>query len=136
MAILALKTSAHRNAVSKLHREVSQEMWHDLWPQLPVWEVPVSSVTNGVHLTSWLNGDLAALYDQYLQPDWRDRFNDPTIWEQVKEIPDEELLEVHRRRKRRLVTFRARAAARVGAAAAGFRVGDAAYRGGARSRTR
>jgi starch phosphorylase len=105
MAILALKASAHRNAVSKLHRDVSQEMWHDLWPQLPVWEVPVSSVTNGVHLTSWLNGDLAALYDQYLQPDWRDRLADPTIWEQVKEIPDEELLEVHRRRKRRLVNF-------------------------------
>ena len=77
MAILALKASAHRNAVSKLHRDVSQEMWHDLWPQLPVWEVPVSSVTNGVHLTSWLNGDLAALYDQYLQPDWRDRLLRP-----------------------------------------------------------
>ncbi len=105
MAILALKTSAHRNTVSKLHREVSQELWHDLWPQLPIWEVPISSVTNGVHLTSWLNGDLAALYDQYLQPDWRERFNDPSVWEQVKEIPDEELLEVHRRRKRRLVNF-------------------------------
>jgi starch phosphorylase len=105
MAILALKTSAHRNAVSKLHRQVSQEMWHDLWPQLPIWEVPISSVTNGVHLTSWLNGDLAAMYDQYLQPDWRERFNDPAVWEQVKDIPDEELLEVHRRRKRRLVNF-------------------------------
>jgi starch phosphorylase len=42
MAVLALKTSAHRNAVSKLHRDVSQEMWHDMWPQLPVWEVPIS----------------------------------------------------------------------------------------------
>jgi len=105
MAILALKTSAHRNAVSKLHRQVSQDMWHDLWPQLPVWEVPISSVTNGVHLPSWLNGDLAALYDQYLEPDWRDRFADQGVWQQVEDIPDEELLEVHRRRKRRLVTF-------------------------------
>jgi starch phosphorylase len=105
MAILALKTSAHRNAVSKLHRDVSQELWHDLWPQLPVWEVPISAVTNGVHLTSWLNGDLAQLYDQYLQPDWRERISDASVWEQIKEIPDEELLEVHRRRKRRLVNF-------------------------------
>jgi len=105
MAVLALNTSAYRNAVSRLHREVSQEMFHDLWPQLPLWEVPVTSVTNGVHLPSWLNGDLASLYDQYLQPDWRDRFNEPAIWEQVKEVPDEELLEVHRRRKRRLITF-------------------------------
>jgi glycogen phosphorylase len=105
MAILALKTSAHRNAVSRIHREVSQEMWHRLWPQLPVWEAPISSVTNGVHLPSWINGDLGNLYDQYLQPDWRDRFSEPGIWEQIKEIPDEELLEAHRRRKRRLITF-------------------------------
>ena len=105
MAVLALNVSAYRNAVSRLHRQVSQEMFHDMWPQLPVWEVPITSITNGVHLPSWLNGDLAALYDQYLQPDWRERFNDTTIWEQVKEIPDEELFEVHRRRKRRLVNF-------------------------------
>ena len=76
MAVLALNTSAYRNAVSRLHRQVSQEMFHDLWPQLPVWEVPITSITNGVHLPSWLNGDLAALYDQYLEPDWRERFND------------------------------------------------------------
>src|SRR4051812_21571898 len=105
MAVLALHTSSYRNAVSRLHRQVSQEMFHDLWPQLPVWEVPVTSITNGVHVPSWLNGDLAKLYDQYLQPDWRDRFNDVGIWDQVKDIPDEELLEAHRRRKRRLVTF-------------------------------
>ena len=105
MAVLALHTSAYRNAVSRLHREVSQEMFHDLWPQLPLWEVPITSITNGVHLPSWLNGDLGLLYDQYLEPDWRERFNDPAIWEQVNEIPDEELLEVHRRRKRRLVSF-------------------------------
>ena len=105
MAVLALNTSAYRNAVSRLHREVSQEMFHDLWPSLPLWEVPITSITNGVHLPSWLNGTLALLYDQYLDPDWRERFNDPAIWEQLEEIPDEELLEVHRRRKRRLVSF-------------------------------
>jgi glycogen phosphorylase len=105
MAVLALNTSSYRNAVSRLHRQVSQEMFHDMWPQLPVWEVPVTSITNGVHLPSWINGELASLYDQYLQPDWRDRFNDAGIWEQIAEIPDEELLEVHRRRKRRLVNF-------------------------------
>jgi glycogen phosphorylase len=105
MAVLALNTSSYRNAVSRLHRQVSQEMFHDLWPQLPVWEVPVTSITNGVHQPSWLNGDLAGLYDQYLAPDWRERFNEPSIWDQIRDIPDEELLEVHRRRKRRLVNF-------------------------------
>ena len=105
MAVMALNTSSYRNAVSRLHREVSQEMFHDLWPELPLWEVPITSITNGVHLPSWLNGNLALLYDQYLEPDWRERFNDPAIWKQIDDIPDEELLDVHRRRKRRLISF-------------------------------
>jgi glycogen phosphorylase len=105
MAILAIKTACFRNAVSLLHREVSQEMFQDLWPQLPVWEVPISSVTNGVHLLSWLNSDLSTLYDQYLQPDWRERLTDRKTWEQVADVPDQELWEAHRRRKRHLVSF-------------------------------
>ncbi len=105
MAILALKTSAFRNAVSMLHRYVSQEMFQDLWPRLPVNEVPITSVTNGVHSPTWINGDLAALYDQYLQPDWRDRLEDAKMWELVHEIPSQELWEVHRKRKRRMVAY-------------------------------
>ncbi|HVX66242.1 MAG TPA: alpha-glucan family phosphorylase [Bryobacteraceae bacterium] len=105
MAILAIKTACFRNAVSRLHQHVSQDMFQDLWPLLPVWEVPITSVTNGVHLLSWLSGDLATLYDQYLQPDWRERLTDPKTWEQVQDIPDQELWEAHRRRKRRLVGF-------------------------------
>ena len=114
MAIAAFNTSSYRNAVSLIHRHVSQEMWQELWPQLPVWEIPITSVTNGVHLQTWLNSDLAALYDQYLQPDWRERHLDPETWELIDDIPSSELWEVHRRRKRRLVNFvrdRARAAA-------------------------
>jgi starch phosphorylase len=105
MAIAAIKTSSFRNAVSCLHRQVSQEMWQELWPKLPVWEVPITSVTNGVHLFTWLNGDLALLYDQYLQPDWRERYSDPRIWDLVEDIPNPELWEAHRRRKRNLVNF-------------------------------
>jgi glycogen phosphorylase len=105
MAISAIQTSAFRNAVSSLHRQVSQEMWQELWPKLPVWEVPITSVTNGVHLLTWLNGDLAQLYDQHLQPDWRERNADPRIWDLVQDIPQQELWEAHRRRKRYLVSF-------------------------------
>jgi starch phosphorylase len=105
MAILAFKTSAYRNAVSRLHRSVSQAMWQGLWPQLPTWEVPVTSITNGVHLPTWINGDLASLYDAYLQPDWRERYPDPMTWELMDEIPDTELWEVRRQRKRALIGF-------------------------------
>ncbi len=105
MAVLAMQTSAYRNAVSQLHRRVSQEMWEGLWPNLPVWEVPITGITNGVHLTSWINGDLAGLYDQYLRPDWREGHGEPETWQQSGEIPASELWEAHRRRKRRLVAF-------------------------------
>jgi starch phosphorylase len=105
MAILAMRTSSLRNAVSRLHQQVSQRMWSCLWPKLPVWEVPITSITNGVHLRSWVNTDLAELYDEFLQPDWRERYDDPKTWEMIDEIPDHELLESHKRRKRRLIAF-------------------------------
>lgn len=105
MAICAMQTSAFRNAVSRLHRRVSQEMWAGLWPNLPVWEVPIASVTNGVHLTSWINGDLANLYDQYLQADWREGGGPAKPWDHINEIPAADIWEAHRKRKRRLVSF-------------------------------
>jgi glycogen phosphorylase len=112
MAVAAVKMSAYRNAVSRLHRRVSQQMWESLWPSLPVWEVPITSITNGVHLPTWINGDLAGVYDQYLQPDWREGNFDAKLWEQIGEIPDTELWEAHRRHKRRMIAFiRERAAA-------------------------
>ena len=105
MAICALNTSCYRNAVSRLHGDVSQELFQDMWDKLPAEEVPVTSVTNGVHLPSWVSGELAALYDQYLQPDWLENHGDPRTWESIRDIPDTELWEAHRRRKRRLVQF-------------------------------
>jgi starch phosphorylase len=105
MAVCALNTSCYRNAVSRLHGDVSREMFQDMWDKLPIDEVPITSVTNGVHLGSWVSGELAALYDQYLQPDWLETITDPKTWESIREIPDSELWEAHRRRKRRLVQF-------------------------------
>ncbi len=105
MAILAIKTSCWRNAVSRLHGVVSREMWQDLWPNVPSWEVPITHVTNGVHLRSWVNGDLVQLYDNYLQPDWRDKATDPETWKLVDDIPDREIWDAHKKRKRQLIGF-------------------------------
>jgi starch phosphorylase len=105
MAVSALKTSAYRNAVSKIHGIVSRQMFADLWPNTAPEEVPITSVTNGVHLPTFLNGDLAQVYDQYLRPDWRETYVQPEVWSQIDEIPDHELWEAHRRRKRQLITF-------------------------------
>jgi starch phosphorylase len=105
MAVLAIRTSCYRNAVSMLHGEVSQEMFQDLWPNLPVREVPITPITNGVHLPTWLNSDLGQLYDNYLQPDWREQYPEDSVWAHIADIPNSELWEMRRRRKRRLITF-------------------------------
>ena len=105
MAVTAMHCAAFRNAVSILHGAVSRDMWGGLWPNLPTDEVPITAVTNGTHLPSMLNGDLATVFDSYLQPDWRDRHQEPGIWAQVDEIPSSEIWEAHRRRKKQLSIF-------------------------------
>ncbi len=103
MAILALRLAAHTNGVSRLHGQVSRRMWQGVWPAVPEDEVPITSVTNGIHIPSWISFDLAGLYDRYLGPRWLERPDDQTIWERVDEIPDEELWRTHERRRERLV---------------------------------
>lgn len=105
MTVLALKTADQSNAVSKLHKQVSREMWKDLFPLFPVEEVPIINVTNGVHVPSWISQDLVDLYDRYVGPKWREEPTSLEIWERVKMIPDEEIWRTHERRRERLVSF-------------------------------
>jgi starch phosphorylase len=105
MAVLAIMTSCYRNAVSRLHSEVSQAMFQDLWPNLPEHEVPITPITNGVHLPTWLNGDLSRLYDQHLEPDWLESYPHSPVFQHVEDIPPRDLWEMRRKRKRQLVQF-------------------------------
>ncbi len=105
MTILALRTSAYANGVSRLHGEVARDMWTDAYPGVPVREVPISSITNGVHTFSWISKDMAQLYDRYLGPRWREDTTDQRVWERAANIPDEELWRTHERRRERLVAF-------------------------------
>ena len=105
MTVLALRTSAYINGVSRLHGAVARRMWQGVWPGVPEQEVPIHSVTNGVHLTFWISEDLAQLYDRYLGPRWRTEPDDAAVWDQVEEIPDEELWRTHERRRERLVAM-------------------------------
>jgi glycogen phosphorylase len=72
MAVLAINLSGQTNGVAKLHGAVSRRLWPGLWPGVPADEVPISSVTNGVHALSWVSGDMMGLYDRYLGPRWPD----------------------------------------------------------------
>ena len=105
MTVLALRMAAFSNGVSKLHGEVSREMWQGLWPGVPVDEIPIGHVTNGVHFRSWNSNEMNRLYDRYLGPHWRENQADPKLWLRVDSIPQEELWRTHERRRERLVAF-------------------------------
>ncbi|MBN2136322.1 MAG: alpha-glucan family phosphorylase [Sedimentisphaerales bacterium] len=105
MPILALRLSGHANGVSELHGEISRGMWGSLWPGVPLDEVPIGSVTNGIHMKNWLSEEIDSLYERYLGPAWADETTDESIWENVDNIPDEEYWHIHQRCKERLIVF-------------------------------
>ena len=105
MPVLALRLSSYSNGVSKLHGEVSRGIWGSLWPGTPLNEVPIISVTNGIHIKNWISDELGCLYDKYLGPSWADEAMDNTIWEAIDQIPDEELWQIHKRCKEQLIVF-------------------------------
>jgi len=105
MPILALRLSSYRNGVSKLHGEVSRNMWSFLWPGLPVDEVPIKSITNGIHVKSWLSKEMSSLYESYFGQGWTDELANKLVWDDIEEIPDEELWRTHQRCKERLIVF-------------------------------
>ena len=62
MTVLALRLSGYANGVSALHGQVSRAMWRFMWPDTPTDEVPIGSITNGIHTQTWLVDDLRRLY--------------------------------------------------------------------------
>ncbi len=105
MTVLAIKLSTFSNGVSKLHGEVARAMWMRIWDGIPVNEVPVTSITNGVHIPFWISRDLAILYDRYIGPEWISNPDDQTVWKRIDDVPDAELWRTHERRRERLVSF-------------------------------
>ncbi|HEY7097707.1 MAG TPA: alpha-glucan family phosphorylase [Terriglobales bacterium] len=105
MTVLALRLASRSNAVSRLHGEVSRRMWQVLWPGVPLAEVPIGHVTNGVHFRSWISPELNQLYDRYLGPNWREEPANHDVWGRVQSIPAEELWRTHERRRERLVAW-------------------------------
>lgn len=105
MTVLALRMSAFRNGVSKLHGQVTREMWRELWPGVPLEEIPIGHVTNGVHFRSWISYEMNQLYDRYLGPEWREEPFYEEMWNRAQTIPAEELWRTHERRRERLVAF-------------------------------
>ncbi len=103
MTALSFRLANQRNAVSERHGEITRTMWADLWPGKEPDEVPVTHVTNGIHLPTWTAAPVASLFDQEIGPDWREKSDDPATWEAIDQISDEEFWEVHCRAKSDLI---------------------------------
>ncbi len=104
MTILALRLSRHSNGVSALHGDVSRELWQEVWSGIPAHEVPITSITNGVHTKTWMAPEFSALYEKYLG-DWEEHLTDEDFWRRVIDIPDAVLWRTHEQLKARLVQF-------------------------------
>jgi len=105
MAAFALNFSVLKNGVSKLHGKVSRSLFSWLWPEVPVEEVPVCHITNGIHTLSWLNGKLKELFDKYFIKDWENRIYDQDIWDRIDLIPEDEIWRIHREIKREAIEY-------------------------------
>jgi len=105
MAYLAMNFASRINGVSRLHGEVARSMWKHRWPAVPEDEVPIDSVTNGIHIPSWISREMVWLLNRYLGQNWQRSSADPAVWEKVDTIPDQELWRVHQNLRSNLVSF-------------------------------
>ena len=103
MGVLAIKMAGKKNGVSKLHGEVSRELFADVWTNIAEEESPITYVTNGIHTCSWLAPTMKRLFNDYFAPYWQDKIHLQETWEKVDDIPDEILWEAHLSRKQRLM---------------------------------
>ncbi len=103
MTILALEMADHRNAVSQVHGNVTRRMWHGLWPKIKEDETPISYITNGIHVPTWVAPEMSHLYEKHLGQDVSKRYDDINLRELVLNIPDEEVWAVRQILKRKLI---------------------------------
>jgi glycogen phosphorylase len=119
MTVLALKLSRAANGVSELHGRVSRHMWHCLYPDLPVPQVPIGHITNGIHLLGWMKGTVRRFWLRQLAqsvapdsrapaPDLAAQLNAPEFWQRMADpefISDEELWALRYSLRRELIEF-------------------------------
>ena len=105
MTALALRLSGRCNGVSRLHGRVSRQMWHSMWPDRTEDEVPITHITNGVHVPTWIAPEMNRLFAKHLGHDWLAKHDDPTLWERIHDIPDTELWQAKQLLKHKLFNF-------------------------------
>jgi len=103
MSILAVRLSQEVNGVSKLHGEVSREMFTGLWPGYMTEELHIGYVTNGVHLPTWLGPDWKLLYEKTFGADCFSKQEDREMWDRIKLVPDMDIWSLKSDERERLI---------------------------------
>ncbi|MGB8647475.1 MAG: alpha-glucan family phosphorylase [Anaerolineae bacterium] len=105
MTVLGLRGSGQRNGVSRLHGEISRNMWQFVWPTRTADQVPIGYITNGVHTATWIAPELDELFKECLGAKWYDQLDNPKLWEGLTDEIAPRLWQVHMQLKRQLVDY-------------------------------
>ena len=103
MAVMGFRLAARSNGVARLHGEVSRRMFQPLWPDVPVDEVPIGSITNGVHARTWVSPEMDDLLTRHVHPHWGEATT--SEWARINDATDDELWRVREQGKDRLVSL-------------------------------
>jgi starch phosphorylase len=105
MTAFSLRMSNYHNGVSRKHGKVARHMWQALWPDKKEEDVPIDSITNGIHIPTWTEPKMELLFNKYMGPNWIEDHDKQVIWERVNDIPDQELWQLHYWLKIKLINF-------------------------------
>lgn len=108
MTVLALKASRAANGVSELHGQVSRHMWHGLYPDKTLEQVPIGHITNGIHLEGWMKGPVRKFWQEKVGADWSKNANSVEFWSRFADptfITDEEIWALRYKLRRELIEF-------------------------------
>ncbi|MEW6053324.1 MAG: alpha-glucan family phosphorylase [Nitrospirota bacterium] len=105
MTTFALRMSRYSNGVSRKHGELARRMWKPLWPGRNEEDIPISHITNGIHIPTWIEPKMELLFNKYLGPEWITDHDSHAVWELIDSIPDEELWQVHYWLKIKLINY-------------------------------
>jgi starch phosphorylase len=105
MTVVAMRGSSSVSTVSRRHRQVTSDMWAPLWPGVADADRPLHATTNGVHVPTWISAAMASLFERWLGADWRERHDDPALWDRISEIPDQELWDTRQLLRHHMLDF-------------------------------
>jgi len=105
MTVAAIRNTSYVNGVSKLHSKVSRNIWKNIWGEIPEEHIPIIAITNGIHIPSWTSFEMMELFNKYLGKDWEQEQDLEETWQRIRNVPDIELWNVHKLRRKKLVNF-------------------------------